>query len=105
MKNINRTVVLAKFGIPTSASVKWTRSYLEDTLEVHDSSTDDLTVLCPTHIKEMRSQAIFSISPTLLSLGATFTNIVDIGEQPLVFVPAALEDIPEEALSIRGYLI
>ena len=104
MQTINRSKVLRQFGIPPNDDVTWTRSYVQDGLEVHEDSTDELTVLVPQHIKAVRAQALFAVPPALLALGATHTVVVDEGDQPLVFVPVAAEDIPQDAMFIRGYL-
>lgn len=102
MQIINKPKVMSKFGC-VADNVTYTKKYVQDSLLV-DGEADGYTVLRPRSMKPYGDLQL-TVSPYLLSQGATFTGIVDYGDEILVFLPIALDDIDLELAWIRGYLI
>jgi len=102
MQTINKPKVMSKFGC-VADNVVYTKKYVQDTLLI-DGDSDGYTVLRPQSMTPYGDIQL-TVSPYLLALGATFTGIVDQGDEILVFLPMDSENIDLERAWIRGYLI
>jgi len=105
MSKINATVLARSFGVKDRSTIEYTTEYVQDILEVVENHPSEYTVLEAATVKPNGSPLAITLSPYLLSLGATHTSVVGNGDNIQVFVPAQVEDIDLEECVIRGYIL
>ena len=101
MRELNKLKVHRAMGCDPSC-IYWCKGYVMDSLVINGEDDTGVT-LVPANIRP-KATVMISLSPDLLEMGATYTNIVEAGEVPLVFVPCTVADIPSSA-RIRGYVV
>lgn len=102
MGKINSTIIARTYGIKDKSVVTYTRNYVEDDLRVVTAG-DDFTELTTQNIIPTGDPIMVTLSPYLLSLGATYTGVVEQGDHILVYLPHVIDDIDLDQCIIRGY--
>ena len=104
MTKVTASILARIYGIADATTVKYSRTHVEDNLRVVTAG-DDFTELTASNIVPSGTPLQITLSPYLLSLGATYTGIVEEGDDILVYLPHPITELELDRCKIRGYLI